>query len=195
MPAEFKVCTMAGGDLCAVSLMPESNIVDLKGAIAQASGVPVHEQRLVKRAGWEIVPLQNQATLGECGLQDGGDVTLVRQQPFNGTYEVSIEWNGRRTLQILGTHAKLTDGETGFEAEIEWQGDRTAAFSGRRFVTTSWSLKETAGQHQASEGVREWFTVKFNGDEGANGFGGIFQRQYEGELSMTGEFLGNEAGE
>merc|ERR1711879_998829 len=125
-------------------------------------------------------PLQNESALSEQGLEDGGEVVLVRVQPYNGKYEVDIDWNGTYTVELLGTHAKVTTGDKGFEAEIDWQEPQKAVFSGLRFVTTYWAKYHSDSEHSAEQGVEEKFEINFHGDAGAAGFEGTFQRQYEG---------------
>eukprot|EP00419_Tripos_fusus_P055736 CAMPEP_0172812544 /NCGR_PEP_ID=MMETSP1075-20121228/10108_1 /TAXON_ID=2916 /ORGANISM="Ceratium fusus, Strain PA161109" /LENGTH=202 /DNA_ID=CAMNT_0013652117 /DNA_START=48 /DNA_END=656 /DNA_ORIENTATION=+ len=197
MTLNLNVCSMVG-PLCEVSVAATGTVDDLKSAIEAVAKIPKHEQKLMLRQGWDMAVLQSSKALEDCGVvENGTDITMVRSQPYNGKYEVNITWNGTIQLQIFGTHAKATFGNTGFESEIEWDTAdvRKCTFSGRRMVTTEWARRKTGGEHKAEEGVMETFHLQFAGEGGAEGFEGTFQRQYEGPLNLKGVFVGDEMDE
>mmetsp|Transcript_115556 Transcript_115556/g.326670 ORF Transcript_115556/g.326670 Transcript_115556/m.326670 type:complete len:194 (-) Transcript_115556:90-671(-) len=191
MATEINVTTISGDTLCTVSLSNDQCIEDLKAEVQAQSCIPVAQQKILKRAGWDLIPLQDDDRLDDC-LEDSSEVVLVHFKPYDGKYKVAVKWNGDHTVEILGDHAKVTAGTTGFEAKIEWDG-RNAKFEGRRYTTTEWSRKHTSGSHKAEDGLVEKYDVMFNTDEGSGGFTGTFQREYEGTLPMSGTFMDENA--
>eukprot|EP00747_Dinoflagellata_sp_TGD_P199081 gnl/TRDRNA2_/TRDRNA2_72244_c1_seq1.p1 gnl/TRDRNA2_/TRDRNA2_72244_c1~~gnl/TRDRNA2_/TRDRNA2_72244_c1_seq1.p1 ORF type:complete len:222 (+),score=42.39 gnl/TRDRNA2_/TRDRNA2_72244_c1_seq1:53-667(+) len=184
MALAIKVCTMGGEALCEVSsLAPTSTVQELMQSILESTGVPVHEQKLMKRQITDGAPmaLLGTSTLCEVGIDDGSEVLMVRMQPFNGKYKVGVLWNNVYQIEILGSHARVTNGEKLWESEIEWLGPRVAKFSGTVYAVTEWSQIHNK-DHKKDDGLWEKFEIEFGGDSGAKGFDGTFQRQYEGPL-------------
>uniref|UniRef100_A0A7S2I906 Ubiquitin-like domain-containing protein n=1 Tax=Alexandrium andersonii TaxID=327968 RepID=A0A7S2I906_9DINO len=196
MALELKVNTLSG-ELCTVNVDGSTLVKDLKVAIAEKAGIPPSEQKLMCRAagGWDLNLLINTSTLTDAGVEAGSEVVLVRVQPYNGKYELHITWNGLSSLQMLGSHAKFCWGSgKGFEAEIQWDeaNERKAYFKGRTMSTSEWARRHTKGQHSEEQGLEEQFWLEFRGDGAADGFTGTFRREFEGDLDLTGKFLGEE---
>lgn len=200
MALELRVNTLTG-ELCTVDVDGSMLVKDLKAAIAAKAEIPAAEQKLMCRAaaGWDLNLLSNASTLADAGIESGSEVILVRVQPYNGKYEVDIQWNGAGSLQILGSHAKFSwEGSgKGFEAEIQWDeaDERKAYLRGRTMSTSYWAKHYTKGAHSQEQGVEEELWLTFSGDSAADGCAGKFQREYEGALPLKGRFLGEDVDE
>jgi len=85
----LKVGSMAGEDLCEVELPATATVAELKAGIHQATDIPTHSQKLLRRDGWDLHILQNAETLARYAAicQANGLVPIVEPEVLmDGTH-------------------------------------------------------------------------------------------------------------